>query len=67
MVFYSPSDIASLKGNYPDFKQESMLFATYGPNTARAVKEEGIKISIEAPSPEYASISDALNLYLGKL
>jgi len=66
MVFYSPSDIASLKGNYPDFKQDDMLFATYGPNTAKAVKDEGINIAIEAPSPEYSSISDALNIYLGK-
>jgi len=66
MVFYSPSDVASLKDNFPEFKQEKMLIATYGPNTANAVKQEGYQIAIEAPSPEYSSISDALNIYLAK-
>lgn len=66
MVFYSPSDVRSLKENFPDFKQGKMLIATYGPNTAKAVRDEGMEIAIEAPSPEYPSISDALGIYLAK-
>lgn len=66
VVFYSPSDIRSLKENFPDFKQGKILFATYGPKTAQAVKDEGMKIEIEAPTPAMPSIAVALKTYLGK-
>ena len=66
VVFYSPSDIRSLKENFPDFKQGKILFATYGPKTAQAVKDEGMKIEIEAPTPAMPSIAVALKTYLSK-
>ncbi|MCF0178060.1 MAG: uroporphyrinogen-III synthase [Bacteroidales bacterium] len=66
LVFYSPSDVKSLFCNFPDFKQESMLIATYGAGTANAVKEAGLKIEIEAPTPESPSIAGALEHYFGK-
>lgn len=66
MVFYSPSDIRSLKENFPGFKQDKLLLATYGPTTAKAAKDEGLKIEIEAPTPEIPSIAVALKQYLGR-
>ena len=66
VAFYSPSDIRSLKENFPDFKQGKILFATYGPKTAQAVKDEGMKIEIEAPTPAMPSIAVALKTYLSK-
>lgn len=66
VVFYSPSDVRSLKENYPDFEQKDLLFATYGPNTAKALKAEGLTVEIEAPAPACPSIADALNHYLAK-
>lgn len=66
VVFYSPSDIRSLRENFPDFKQDELLIATYGPKTAQAVKDEGLKIEIEAPTPAMPSIAVALKNYLGK-
>ncbi len=65
-VFYSPSDIRSLKENFPDFKQGKLLIATYGPTTAKAAKDEGLCIEIEAPSPAAPSIAVALKNYLDK-
>ncbi|MCI2081855.1 MAG: uroporphyrinogen-III synthase [Bacteroidales bacterium] len=64
LVFYSPSDIASLIENHPDFKQGNMLFATYGPSTAKAMKVAKLKSVIEAPTPEAPSIAKALEIYL---
>ncbi|MCL2727770.1 MAG: uroporphyrinogen-III synthase [Bacteroidales bacterium] len=67
LVFYSPADIKSLQENYPDFQQEDMLFATFGPATAKALKAAKFKSTIEAPSPEAPSITKALILYFEKL
>lgn len=66
MVFYSPSDIKSLIENFPEFKQDGLHIATFGPTTAKAVKEAGFEIAIEAPSPQVPSIAKALELYLEK-
>ena len=63
IVFYSPNDVKSIKENFPEFKQGSMLFATYGPGTAKAMKAAKLKVEITAPSPECPSIAEALNNY----
>lgn len=65
-VFYSPSDVKSLLENLPDFKQGDLQIATFGPATAKAVKEAGLEIAIMAPSPQVPSIAKALELYLEK-
>jgi len=64
VVFYSPGDVKSLLENYPDFKQEGLLFATYGVTTAKAAKEAGLELAIEAPTPETPSIADALTKFV---
>lgn len=66
MVFYSPSDVKSLFEQFPDFEQKELLIATFGPATAKAAKAAGLKIEIEAPTPEYPSIAQALLTYLDK-
>ena len=66
-VFYSPSDVKSLINSYPDFKQNDLLFVTYGPSTAKALKDNGYSVEVEAPTPEAPSVSKALLLYLEKI
>lgn len=66
LIFYSPSDVRSLQENFPDFEQKDLLFATYGPTTAKAVKTAKINIEIEAPTPQTPSIAEALNKYFEK-
>ena len=66
LVFYSPADVKSLQDNFPDFEQKELLFATFGPSTAKALKAAKLKNTIEAPSPEAPSITKALILYLEK-
>jgi len=67
LVFYSPADIKSLQDNFPHFQQGSLLFATFGPATAKALKAAKYKAIIEAPSPLAPSITKALDLYFDKL
>ncbi len=64
LVFYSPTDVKSLRTNFPDFKQGNLLIATYGTKTAGAAREAGFNIEIEAPTPEAPSIAKALQIYL---
>ena len=63
VVFYSPSDIKSLLENFPEFKQDNLKIATFGPATAKAVNEAGLEAIINAPTPQAPSIAKALQLY----
>ena len=63
-AFYSPADVKSLQENYPEFRQDDLVFVTYGPSTAKAMKEAGLAVAIPAPTPEARSIAEALARYL---
>jgi uroporphyrinogen-III synthase len=64
LIFFSPSGIESLTKNFPDFKQGEIAIATFGPTTAKAAKEAGLRLDIEAPSEKYPSMTGALQHYL---
>lgn len=66
LLFFSPSGIASLLKNFPDFQQEDIRIGCFGPTTAKAVKDAGLRLDVEAPSPEAPSMTAALELYLKK-
>ena len=64
LVFYSPSGIKSLKENFPDFVQGDIKIAAFGPTTAQAVEQEGLRLDIQAPNPKAPSMTMALDEYL---
>ena len=64
LIFFSPSGIESLCKNFPDFKQGKIAIATFGPTTAKAAKDAGLRLDIEAPSEKYPSMTGALQHYL---
>ncbi|MCC7500954.1 MAG: uroporphyrinogen-III synthase [Flavobacteriales bacterium] len=64
LVFFSPGGIESLKKNFPKFKQNGVVIAAFGPTTAKAVREAGLELNIEAPLPEAPSMTGAIELYL---
>lgn len=66
LVFFSPSGINSLKKNFPDFDQQKVAIATFGPTTTKAAKDAGLRVDLEVPSPQYPSITAALDDYIGK-
>ena len=64
LIFFSPSGIESLTKNFPRFKQDKIVIATFGPTTAKAAKEVGLRVDIEAPTEKYPSMTGALQHYL---
>ncbi|MBQ8046564.1 MAG: uroporphyrinogen-III synthase [Prevotella sp.] len=66
LVFFSPSGIASLKKNLPDFSQGDIAIAAFGPATCKAVTDAGLRIDVEAPSEEFPSMTSAIRDFLKK-
>jgi uroporphyrinogen-III synthase len=66
LVFFSPSGIKSLLQNFPDFQQNDIKIASFGAATAKAVSEAGLRLDIEAPSPENPSMTMALDAYISQ-
>ncbi len=66
LVFFSPQGIESLLKNFPDFEQGNLRIATLGATTAQAVKEAGLRLDLEAPTPKAPSMTAALDLYLAE-
>jgi uroporphyrinogen-III synthase len=66
IAFFSPSGITSLYANFPDFKQNKTRIAAFGPTTAKAVRDAGLILDIEAPLPNAPSMTGALEMYIRK-
>lgn len=66
LVFFSPSGIASLLQNFPNFEQNEIKIASFGPTTAQAVKEAGLRLDIQAPMPQAPSMTMALEQFIKK-
>ncbi|MBX7124909.1 MAG: uroporphyrinogen-III synthase [Cyclobacteriaceae bacterium] len=64
LAFFSPSGINSLFTNFPEFKQNNTRIAAFGPSTAKAVRDAGLRLDIEAPLPNAPSMTGALELYI---
>ncbi|GHT76173.1 uroporphyrinogen III methyltransferase [Bacteroidia bacterium] len=64
LVFFSPAGISSLLKNFPNFEQNEIVIGTFGPTTAKAVKDAGLRLDIEAPTKEAPSMTAALDNYL---
>jgi uroporphyrinogen-III synthase len=64
LVFYSPSGIKSLRENFPSFVQGEIKIAAFGPTTASAIEQEGLRLDILAPNPKAPSMTMALDYFL---
>ncbi|MDE6048151.1 MAG: uroporphyrinogen-III synthase [Paramuribaculum sp.] len=64
LIFFSPSGIASLMKNFPEFEQGDIRIGCFGSTTAKAVKDAGLRLDVEAPSPQAPSMTAALENYL---
>ena len=50
--------------NCASFVQGNIAIATFGPTTAKAVRDAGLRLDLEAPSEKYPSMTGALLHYL---
>ena len=64
LVFFSPSGIESLFKNFPNFVQGDTQIATFGPTTAKAAKEAGLRIDIDAPTKTAPSMTMAIEQHI---
>jgi uroporphyrinogen-III synthase len=60
LLLFSPIGIESIFQNFPDFKQNDIILAVSGKNTADAAIAAGLRVDIMAPSPKYLSMMDAI-------
>lgn len=66
ICFFSPSGITSLDHNFPNWQQNHTRLAAFGPTTAKAIRDAGYILDIEAPLPNAPSMTGALELYIKK-
>ena len=64
IVLFSPSGVKSLFTNFPNYEQGTTLISAFGPSTCKAVKEAGLKLSIEAPAKTAPSMTMAIEQYI---
>ncbi|MDG1571761.1 uroporphyrinogen-III synthase [Robiginitalea sp. M366] len=67
LVFFSPSGIESLLKNFPDFEQNNTRIAVFGNSTVNAATDAGLRIDIQAPTPETPSMTMALQKYINEV
>ncbi|MEP2936215.1 MAG: uroporphyrinogen-III synthase [Gilvibacter sp.] len=67
LVFFSPSGIKSLFKNFPDFEQNDTRIAVFGNTTVKAASENGLKVDIQAPTPDTPSMTMALEKYIAEV
>ena len=67
LLFFSPAGIDSLLKNFPDFGKngkQPVAIGTFGSATAQAVKDAGLRLDSEAPTPKTPSRTAALDAFL---
>ena len=64
LVFFSPSGIESLLQNFPNFEQNNTRIAVFGNTTVKAATDSGLRVDIQAPTPETPSMTMALEKYI---
>lgn len=67
ICLFSPVGVRSLVKNFPDIKDRNIVIAAFGSSTHAALKENGIKLTIAAPTQVAPSMAMALeNHILGR-
>ena len=64
LIFFSPHGIESLKKNVPDYEQGEQLIACFGNVTAKCIKDNNLRLDLEAPTATATNMPAALDAYL---
>ena len=63
-IFFSPSGISAFTNTFGDTMNDKVVVGTFGPATAKAAHDAGLKVALEAPTKEHPSMTSALHDYL---
>ncbi len=63
-VFFSPAGIESLFKNFPNFDQGETIIGCFGASTAQAAQAAGLRLDVQAPTPETPSMPMALEKFI---
>ncbi len=64
LVFFSPAGVASLMKSFPEFEQGEIVIGCLGAKTAQAIRDAKLRLDIEVPTPQYTSMTMALDAFL---
>lgn len=64
ICFFSPASVDALFHNFPSYEQAGTRIAVFGQLTHQAAQKAGLRIDIEAPQPEFPSMTSAIEHYL---
>ena len=63
-IFFSPSGVNAFTKTFGTSKNDDVIVGTFGPATAKAAHDAGLKVSVEAPTKEHPSMTSALKDFL---
>ncbi|MDD3078777.1 MAG: uroporphyrinogen-III synthase [Paludibacter sp.] len=64
LLFFSPVGVTSLMKNFPNFDQGEIQIGSFGPTTAQAIRDAGLRLDLQAPAPGVPSMTMALENFL---
>ena len=64
IALFSPIGVRSLVKNFPNIKESGIIIAAFGSSTHAALRENGIKLTIGAPTATAPSMAMALENYI---
>ena len=63
-IFFSPSGINAFNTTFGDSMNDKVVVGTFGPATAKAAHDAGLKVALEAPTQKHPSMTSALKDFL---
>lgn len=63
-IFFSPSGINAFNTTFGDSMNDKVVVGTFGPATAKAAHNAGLKVALEAPTQKHPSMTSALKDFL---
>lgn len=64
LVFFSPSGVKSLFENFKNYQPGERVMAAFGPSTIKTAEDQGLDVTVKAPSKTAPSMSMAIDQYL---
>lgn len=64
VILFSPTGIKCLHDNLDKNVKDGLKIATFGPSTAKEAAKYGYDLEVQAPTPKYPSMINALRAYL---